>query len=45
MAEYLAGTLTGGGRILELCGLSTSSPAIERQQGFDSVVATGRDWK
>ena len=40
MAEYLAGTLTGGGRILELCGLSTSSPAIERQQGFDSVVAT-----
>lgn len=45
MAEYLAGALTSGGRILELCGLSTSSPAIERQQGFDSVVATGRDWK
>ena len=40
MAEYLAGTLTGGGRILELCGLSTSSPAIERSEGFDSVVAT-----
>ena len=40
MAEYLAGTLTGGGRILELCGLSTSSPAIERCEGFDSVVAT-----
>ena len=40
MAEYLAGALTSGGRILELCGLSTSSPAIERQQGFDSVVAT-----
>lgn len=40
MAEYLAGALTGGGRILELCGLSTSSPAIERSEGFDSVVAT-----
>ncbi|WP_297220773.1 substrate-binding domain-containing protein [uncultured Prevotella sp.] len=40
MGEYLAGTLTGGGRILELCGLSTSSPAIERCEGFDSVVAT-----
>lgn len=38
MGEYLAGTLTDGGRILELCGLSTSSPAIERKQGFDSVV-------
>lgn len=40
MGEYLAGTLPGGGRILELCGLSTSSPAIERSEGFDSVVAT-----
>ena len=40
MGEYLAGALPGSGRILELCGLSTSSPAIERQQGFDSVVAT-----
>lgn len=40
MAEYLAGALTSGGRILELCGLSTSSPAIERCEGFDSVVAT-----
>lgn len=39
MGEYLAGALTEGGRILELCGLSTSSPAIERKQGFDSVVA------
>lgn len=38
MGEYLAGTLTDGGRILELSGLSTSSPAIERCQGFDSVV-------
>ena len=40
MGEYLAGALPGGGRILELCGLSTSSPAIERSEGFDSVVAT-----
>ena len=40
MAEYLAGALPGNGRILELCGLSTSSPAIERSEGFDSVVAT-----
>ena len=40
MGEYLAGTLTSGGHILELCGLPTSSPAIERRQGFDSVVAT-----
>ncbi len=40
MGEYLAGALPGSGRILELCGLSTSSPAIERRQGFDSVVAT-----
>ena len=38
MGEYLAGTLTNGGRILELSGLSTSSPAIERNNGFDSVV-------
>ena len=38
MGEYLAGTLTDGERILELSGLSTSSPAIERNNGFDSVV-------
>lgn len=38
MGEYLAGVLTNGGRILELSGLSTSSPAIERNNGFDSVV-------
>lgn len=38
MGEYLAGALTDGGRILELSGLSTSSPAIERSKGFDSVV-------
>lgn len=38
MGEHLAGALTDGGRILELSGLSTSSPAIERNNGFDSVV-------
>ena len=43
IGEYLSGTLTGGGRILELCGLTSSSPAIERSQGFDSVVSTRPD--
>ena len=39
MATYLSSTLKGGGRILEICGLSSSSPAIGRAQGFDSIVA------
>lgn len=39
MGEYLAGALPKGGRMVELCGLSSSSPAIERAEGFDSVVA------
>lgn len=39
MGEYLASALDGKGRIVELCGLSSSSPAIERSSGFDSVVA------
>lgn len=43
MGEYLAGALTDGGRILELSGLATSSPAIERNLGFDSVVACRPD--
>lgn len=38
MGEYLSSALPEGSRIIELCGLSTSSPAIERQYGFDSVV-------
>ena len=33
------GALPKGGRVVELCGLSSSSPAIERAEGFDSVVA------
>ena len=43
MGEYLSGALTDGGRILELSGLATSSPAIERNLGFDSVVACRPD--
>lgn len=39
MGEYLAGALPKGGRVVELCGLSSSSPAIERAEGFGSVVA------
>lgn len=38
-AEYLASALPYGSRILELRGLSSSSPAIERSAGFDSVVS------
>ena len=38
-AEYLASALPDGSRILELRGLSSSSPAIERSAGFDSVVS------
>ena len=39
MGEYLASALPRGSRVMEMCGLSSSSPAIERSQGFDSVVA------
>ena len=39
MGEFLSAALAGGGRVVELCGLSSSSPAIERMQGFDSVAA------
>ena len=41
MADYLSGALGSGSGVVELCGLSSSSPAIERAQGFDSV-ATAR---
>ena len=43
MGEYLASALPRGSRIMEMCGLSSSSPAIERQMGFDSVVAKRHD--
>ena len=39
MAEYLASSTVPSGRVVELCGLSSSSPAIERGEGFDSLVA------
>ncbi len=39
MATYLSSALKGGGRILEICGLPSSSPAIGRAHGFDSIVA------
>lgn len=39
MGKYLASALPAGSRIMEMCGLSSSSPAIERSQGFDSVMA------
>ncbi len=39
MARYLATQVKGRGRILEICGLSTSSPAVDRAKGFDSEVA------
>ena len=40
MGEYLAAAHPRGARILELCGLPSSSPAIERSRGFDSVAAS-----
>ena len=43
MGEYLASSLPDGSRIVEMCGLQSSSPAIERRQGFDSVVAMRPD--
>ena len=38
MANYLAATTQKQLRILELCGLATSSPSIERSEGFDSIA-------
>ena len=43
MGEYLSSTLPAGSRIVELTGLFSSSPAIERQHGFDSVMARHKD--
>lgn len=39
MAEFMANANTAGTKVVELCGLSSSSPAIERDAGFDSVAA------
>lgn len=38
MAEFMANANTEGTEVVELCGLSSSSPAIERDAGFDSVA-------
>ena len=37
MGQYLAGAAKGC-RVVELCGLSSSSPAIERSEGFEKAV-------
>lgn len=39
MTEFMANANTEGTEVVELCGLSSSSPAIERDAGFDSVAA------
>lgn len=39
MAEFMANANTAGTKVVKLCGLSSSSPAIERDAGFDSVAA------
>ncbi len=39
IARYLSSQVKGNARILEICGLATSSPAIDRAMGFDSEVA------
>ncbi len=39
MAGYLSTALRGGGGIVEICGLSSSSPAIDRRKGFDTEAA------
>lgn len=38
MGKFLSSSLNNGARVLELCGLSSSSPAIERSMGFDQVA-------
>lgn len=38
-AEYIAGKLNGKGKILEVMGLPGSSPAIERQRGFNEGIS------
>lgn len=40
IARYLSAIVKKGeGRIVEVCGLATSAPAIERREGFDGEVA------
>ncbi len=39
LALYLSSQIKGQGRILEICGLSTSSPAVDRAKGFDTEAS------
>ena len=39
MGQYIATQLKGQGRVLEVKGLSGSSPAIERHKGFTDAIA------
>lgn len=39
MGEYIVTRLNGHGKIMEVMGLKGSSPAIERHDGFASVIA------
>ena len=39
IAKFLSSQISGSGRILEICGLQSSSPAHFRQKGFDQEVA------
>lgn len=43
MGTFLASLKGENKQILEICGLPTSSPAIERRDGFDSVVSSHPD--
>ncbi len=55
MGNYIAQQLHGKGRIVEICGLEGSSPAMERHRGFmdavkphpgiEVVASEGGDWK
>lgn len=44
MGGFLASYKGGNKRVLEICGLDTSSPAMERQEGFDSVASAHPDF-
>ncbi len=43
MGAFLAGCKGAHKQVLEICGLETSSPAMERQAGFDSVASPHPD--
>lgn len=43
MGGFLAGCKGAHKQVLEICGLETSSPAMERQAGFDSVASPHPD--